>query len=298
MADNRIWYVSYGTNMLEECLMVYINGGKFRGKGKGKDSAIYPGCTNKSPPIASKPYMLPYELYYGRKSKTWNNSSIAFIDADKPGITLGRAYLITEEQFSEIHEQEGSAWYNRTVEIAKDPYGVPYKTFTSTDRHQNNEPNANYTNVMFEGLCETFYPHLPYSRFHRLMLESIKHLGKPYASSIRSNGKGPDAFDCVWFVGWVFRESGVDNILKRYALPKLDKAFTKVGINEIKREGDVLFFCRPPSEKIIHVGIYIDHNLMIHATQPNSSEVGSVRLDDITKGNWLNRLVAIGRISA
>jgi len=269
MTDNCVWYVSYGTNMLKERFMVYINGGKFRGNGKGKDNTAYPGCTVKLPPLANKPFLLPYELYYGKTSKTWNNSGVAFIDADKPGITLGRAYLITEEQFAEIQEQEGSTWYNRIVEIAKDPYGVPYRTITGMNRHQNNKCNDSYTDVMFEGLCETYYPHLTYSRFHRLMRELIKHLGKPYASSIRSNGNGPDAFDCVWFVGWVFRESGVDNILKRYALPSLDKAFTKVGIVEIKHEGD-----------------------------PHSNEIGSVRIDDITKGNWPNRLVAIGRNSA
>jgi len=54
-----------------------------------------------------------------------------------------------------------------------------------------------------------------------------------------------------------------------------------------------LFFRRRGSSKdeIGHVGIYIGHNLMIHATNPP----GSVCLDDITKNDLPERLVAIGR---
>ena len=299
MSKSYVWYVTYGSNTLKERFMVYINGGKFRGKGKGTNNAPYRGCRDQTPPLADKPFLIPYEMYYGRESKLWNNGGIAFIDADRPGITLGRAYLITEEQFAEIQEQEGPIWYQRVVEIAKDADGTPYKTFTGASRYQGNAPSKNYTDIIFEGVCETYYPHLPYGRFHRLMGEAIKHLGKPYAPSRRDDGqgRGPDSFDCVWFVGWVFRESGVDDILKRYALPRLDNAFEKIGTTEIKLEGDVLFFCKPPSDEITHVGIYIGYNLMLHATRPIGHDTGSVRIDDITKGDWLDRLVAVGRNS-
>jgi hypothetical protein len=297
MNKNYVWYVAFGTNMLKERFMVYIKGGKFRGKGKGKDNKNYRGCRDTTPPLAEKPFIIPRELYFGKESSLWDNSGVAFLDADKPGITLGRAYLITEEQFTDIQTQEGPKWYERIIKFENDVNGIPHKTFTSTNRFKANDCKDNYIDVMFEGLCETYYPNLPYNRFHRLMREAIKHLGKPYASSINSNGNGPDAFDCVWFIGWIFRESGVDDILKRRTLSTLDKAFTTIGVNELKKEGDVLFFCKPPKNKITHVGMYIGHNLMIHATQPNGHEIGSVRLDDITEGNWLKRLVAIGRMS-
>ena len=292
VANNLVWYVAYGTNMLIERFMVYINGGIFRGKGKAKEV-----CAEKFPSSANKPFLIPYELYFGKVSKTWDNGGVAFIDADKPGTALGRAYLITEKQFSHIQEQEGASWYKRIIEIGKDANGTTYKTFSGTNRHKTNPPSDSYANVMFEGICETYYPHLPYNRFHRLMNEAIKHLGKPYASSINSNGKGPNAFDCVWFVYHVFSESGVyDNLKKHFMTTFVGKALKKIKATELKREGDVLLFCKPPDKEIKHVGIYIGHNLIIHASQPIPG-TGSVRIDDITKDDWSERLVALGRIS-
>ena len=227
-----VWYVTYGSNMLRERFMVYINGGRFRGKGKGQGQGNwkYKPCNNNSPPLADKLFPIPYELYYGQKSKTWSYVDIAsketgsekricpgvaFIDADRldTGTTLGRAYLITEEQFFHIQEQEGSEWYKRVVEMGKDAGGIPYKTFTGTRRYDYNAPHENYTNIMFEGICETYYPHLTYSRFHRLMGEAIKHLGKPYVKSKHDErGKGPNAFDCVWFNVVNLRQTSSCNI--------------------------------------------------------------------------------------
>ena len=156
MKNQYVWYVTYGSSMRKEQLLAYINGGLFRANGK-----TYRGCTDKSPPLRDKPFLLPFDLYFGNESKSWNGSGVAFIDADTPGVTLGRAYLITEEQFFEIQKQAGASdkWYGKVVELSFGVNDIPYKTFTSKIRRPENKPSKNYLNTFFEGLCET-YPQL------------------------------------------------------------------------------------------------------------------------------------------
>jgi len=165
MDKKYVWYVTYGSNILKERFMKYIEGGFYEANGK-----TYKGCTDKSPPIKDKPYLIPYELYFGNKSKTWNGGGVAFINEDKRGVTLGRAYLITEDQFLEIQEQEGSSdkWYGHTVALHRDFGDFIHVTFTQTQEHrEENPPNNNYLKIIYEGLCET-YPQLEYIKdyFH------------------------------------------------------------------------------------------------------------------------------------
>ena len=156
MKDKLVWYVAYGSNLLRERFMIYINGGRFKANGKP-----YDGCKNKTPPIKDKPYLLPYELYFGNESPSWDMKGVAFIDANKEGITLGRAYLITEEQFLEIQSQEGCSdkWYGHIVKIANDSENIPYNSFTSKKRNLENNPSEKYLKIFHMGLCET-YPQL------------------------------------------------------------------------------------------------------------------------------------------
>jgi len=151
MKNKLVWYVAYGSNILRERFMVYINGGCFREYCKS-----YPGCSDKTPPIKDKPYTLPYERYYGRKSSNWNNEGVAFIDINKLGNTCGRAYLITIEQFNCIQEQEGNNdnWYGCIVEMGCDENDIPYKTFTSRNRHPDNAPSNEYLAIIKEGMKE------------------------------------------------------------------------------------------------------------------------------------------------
>ena len=158
MKKQYVWYVAYGSNLLMERFLCYIKGGSFRGNDK-----IYRGCADTSPPLKDKPFLIPYELYFGNESGSWDGGGVAFIDADKPGIALGRAYLITYEQFLDIQRQEGVSdeWYGRIVEIAAGVGDIPHKTFTSLHRRLDNMPNNKYLDVLLEGLCET-YPQLRY----------------------------------------------------------------------------------------------------------------------------------------
>ena len=157
MNKKYVWYVAYGSNMLKERFMVYINGGPFRGL-----RHPYEGCTDKSPPLMDKPFLIPYKFYFGNESKTWNGKGVAFIDVKKPGVTLGRAYLITEEQLLDIKNQEGpsESWYGNVVEIPTGVVGdIPHKLLTSQSRRSANTPANEYLDIIFEGICET-YPQL------------------------------------------------------------------------------------------------------------------------------------------
>ncbi|MDR1611166.1 MAG: gamma-glutamylcyclotransferase, partial [Planctomycetota bacterium] len=105
MGEELLWYASYGSNMLRERFLCYIKGGKFRGRGEDKG-----GCRDTSLPLEDRPLLIPRQLYFARNSSTWGGRGVAFLDKDRPGLTLGRMYKITREQFGEVKSQEGD-WY-------------------------------------------------------------------------------------------------------------------------------------------------------------------------------------------
>jgi len=144
----KVWYACYGSNILYERFMKYIAGGTCRFNGKHCD-----GCTDRTPPSASLPVIIPYEMYFGNKSGSWNEYGAAFLDLNKPAVTVGRAYLITEEQFREVWSQEGSGpkWYSDIVELGF-YCGYPVRTFTNANRRQENAPSQIYLDVIQEGM--------------------------------------------------------------------------------------------------------------------------------------------------
>ena len=147
--SGRVWYVSYGSNMLEERFRYYIKGGccPFNGK-------PYPGCTDKMPPEGSVAVTIPHEMYYGKRSPTWEYGGVAFLDAARSGKTLGRAWLIREDQVDGIIEQEGPAWYGNKLELGS-ICGVPAITLTANGRYTENAPCEAYQQVIFAGQEET-----------------------------------------------------------------------------------------------------------------------------------------------
>jgi hypothetical protein len=59
--------------------------------------------------MESQPILLNYELYFSGRSRTWGNGGVAFIRENQArGPTLGRIYLITDEQFNDVVMQENS----------------------------------------------------------------------------------------------------------------------------------------------------------------------------------------------
>jgi hypothetical protein len=97
---------------------------------------------------------LPYEIYFGKESKSWGGGGVAFLDAEKPSVVLGRMYLVSEEQFEDIRTQEGR-WYNRTLEFECDQIkDCPIKSFTHDTRCKENPPSLTYRGVIQSGMKE------------------------------------------------------------------------------------------------------------------------------------------------
>ncbi|MDR2101675.1 MAG: hypothetical protein LBP43_03815 [Treponema sp.] len=145
--EKLVWYVCYGSNLLEERFRCYITGETFRVNG-----VKYRGCTDKTPPRDKRAAILPCELYFAKKSSSWDGGGVAFLDKDKPSVVLGKMYLISEEQFREIHEQEGP-WYKALLNFGEHG-GYPVKSFTSEKRCAENPPSEKYRRVITAGMRE------------------------------------------------------------------------------------------------------------------------------------------------
>lgn len=166
--DNYVWYVAYGSNINFERFMTYIQGGTCR-----FNNRTYAGCEDKSAPLACQPFTLPYDVYFGNESPSWNDWGVAFLDTSAPGHAMGRAYLITREQFKELHRAEGSSdsWYPNVVDLGL-VAGIPAMTFTNNVHREFNEPDSDYLDVLAEGLLET-YPALTEPQMYGY-LESLR----------------------------------------------------------------------------------------------------------------------------
>ncbi|MDR3166470.1 MAG: hypothetical protein LBT93_00885 [Treponema sp.] len=143
--EDLVWYVCYGSNLLEERFRCYIQGGKYQGK-------VYKGCEDKTDPRRRRAAILPYERYFAQKSKFWDEGGVAFLDKDKPSVVLGKMYLISEDQFEAVKEQEGR-WY-QTLLCFEKVDGHPVKSFTNDKRCNENPPSERYRQVISAGMRE------------------------------------------------------------------------------------------------------------------------------------------------
>jgi hypothetical protein len=116
-----VWYLSYGSNMLENRFLCYIKGETFIGNGYKEE-----GCKDKTLPVKSKAIMISNELYFAKSSPRWSGGGVAFIkepsmdQSDKiEKKTYAKMYLITKDQFEDVVKQE-----NR-ISI-KDPLVIDY----------------------------------------------------------------------------------------------------------------------------------------------------------------------------
>ncbi|MCM4161748.1 hypothetical protein FHG64_14660 [Antarcticibacterium flavum] len=174
---DKIWYASYGSNLLKKRFSCYIAGGTPAGAQRE-----YAGCTDKSLPEANKPITINAELYFARKSKTWHGGGVAFIKPkfNSDAKTLGKMHLITSDQFAEVVKQEirleedlvidletlekrgslllnESSWYNQLLFLGRED-GYPIFTFTNKDylKEELNPPHETYLNTISAGLKETY----------------------------------------------------------------------------------------------------------------------------------------------
>jgi hypothetical protein len=172
----KIWYLSYGSNILEQRFLCYIKGGIPKGIDKK-----YEGCRDMTLPQASEEIYITGELYFAKSSTTWKNKGVAFLSQNSEMQTKAKMYLITEEQLVDVIKQENNSeidfkidyeeleksesitiaginWYNKILFLGKKE-NSPIVTFT----HENDEflnqincPDEIYLKIIMEGLMESF----------------------------------------------------------------------------------------------------------------------------------------------
>lgn len=144
----QVFYASYGSNLYAARMNVYIEGGS-----PNNGRTQYTGARDKTPIQESVPVALPGNVHYAGDSSVWTGG-VAFLDTAAGGKSLGRAHLITAEQFDDVVFQESNGGQapdgakvdlnatianNRTVgaglygtlQHVGDHNGVPVVTFTA-----------------------------------------------------------------------------------------------------------------------------------------------------------------------
>lgn len=152
-----VWYVSYGSNMLKERFMYYIKGGSYKGSRNRKP------CDDTSLPVTIKTVEIPYDMYFGNESGSWNYTGVSFLDTTEKGKSLGVAYLITKEQFDHVAKEENSGrypdgtgeWYEDIIDLGMMD-GFEVKTITNKRIRPYNEPCQEYWDTLFEGIKENW----------------------------------------------------------------------------------------------------------------------------------------------
>lgn len=145
-ANNPVWYVCYGSNLLWSRFERYITGGFCE-----ENNKKYNGCSDKTLPSKNVAVELPYKLYFAKESRSWDGMGVAFIDLKHLGKTPGRAYLINKGQLHDIQNQEGP-WYQifklGTIE------GRPAFTLTGSEKYEERLPSEKYLDTIKRGLKE------------------------------------------------------------------------------------------------------------------------------------------------
>lgn len=132
-----IWYACYGSNVNYERFMKYIN-----------------KCTDKTPPIADRPFVFQHNIYFAKASSYWGGGK-AFLDDTCPGKAFGRIYKITREQFMEVKGFEGKD-YGKELKLGT-VAGLPVYSFTDKQKnHPETIPSLKYFDTILSGLLECY----------------------------------------------------------------------------------------------------------------------------------------------
>ena len=146
----KVIYAAYGSNMLKERLLAYINGGRYY-------NHDYIGCKDKTDPIFRGWIYVPHRLYFAKESPRWENKGVAFLDVSSEKnpeyYALVKLWEITREQYKCIREQEG-IWYSEEL-LLGEIEGLKIITFTGDYVNEKNEPSDEYLNIIKKGIKET-----------------------------------------------------------------------------------------------------------------------------------------------
>lgn len=174
--SERVWYVSYGSNLLRARFLTYLTGGPIPGATDGREQA---GARDRSLPLADRPVEIDRTLVFAKQSARWGGGGVAFLDPEEQPAspTLGRAWNITRQQLEDVFRQENqqaesvtvdldllrqdgyldgySSSYGRLLFLGSSDDDLPLVTLTGAGRPTNPNPaHSSYLGVMSEGLGE------------------------------------------------------------------------------------------------------------------------------------------------
>ncbi len=174
--DEKVWYACYGSNLLQERFLCYIQGGQPAGA-----NTSYIGCEDKTSPIDSEEMYISAELYFAKVSKNWNGGIAIIRTTFNPtASTYGRIYLITKGQLIDIARQKtntstsleidfekaiknGSyifkqpSWYGNLLYLGEHN-GFPIFTITNEqDSQSSTKPSNAYLKTIIDGLRKSHW---------------------------------------------------------------------------------------------------------------------------------------------
>lgn len=176
-ASRLVWYASYGSNCNRDRFLVYLRGGGIPGTERRQQ-----GARDPRDPMGDAPTSFPSAVRFTGRSLTWGGAPalLEHRPVTRGTGALGRRYLITEEQFSDVMAQEsgrpieplalpdltelapgervvlGEGRYDALVALTPVD-GVPCVTFTSPQPPEDRAPaapSASYLGTILRGLRE------------------------------------------------------------------------------------------------------------------------------------------------
>lgn len=172
--DTPIWYASYGSNLLRQRFLAYLEGGEVPRSTTGEAQS---GARDTERPSADQPFVLPHHLLFAHAAPRWGGGGVAKITAtpDAAATTQSRAWRITLGQLEDVFAQENrrettaidldrlvddgriqvfDSWYG-TLLCAGAIAGEPVLTFTGPTPDTTLAPaHGSYLRVVGDGLRE------------------------------------------------------------------------------------------------------------------------------------------------
>ena len=151
--NDLLWYACYGSNLLKERFLCYIQGGVCKHNGKE-----YEGCNDSVFRGEEDAIIFPGRLYFAEESLSWSGKGVAFFDPAGDGQVQMRLYLVTRGQLADIKKQEGPGWYGNEYCLGIGKNERPIYTLTSpSPQSDENMPSPEYRACIAEGLGECGY---------------------------------------------------------------------------------------------------------------------------------------------
>ena len=172
---NLVWYVGFGSNISQDRFLCYIAGGQPEGSGKN-----YEGCRDKKTPKNFKSITINHELYFAKKSSTWQKGGVGFVNIEEncEKTTFARMYLVTKQQLEDVAKQETNSpkyltinfeeaiskgntifkshsWYGKLLYLGSEK-GYPMFTLTNEKNLiESIKPSPKYLQIINNGLKQT-----------------------------------------------------------------------------------------------------------------------------------------------